>query len=63
MLWRLLKNYQLAKENITKAKERAVGYASPYIHRIIDQQMKWIDMELEGKSATPTVEDVKEIQK
>jgi hypothetical protein len=57
-LWRMLKNYPQAKANITKCKERATGYASPYIHQVIDQQIKWIDMELEGKPATPTVEDV-----
>ena len=57
-LWRILKNYPLALENIKKAKELAIDCAGPYIHEVIDQQMRWTQMEIDGKHAEVSKESV-----
>lgn len=55
-LWRMLKNYPLAMECLQKAKANAEGYASSYIHSIIDRQTNWTQMEIDGKSPGTLVE-------
>jgi tetratricopeptide (TPR) repeat protein len=59
-LWRRLKNYPNAMDNIKKAKELAEGCASPHIHSVIDRQILWIGLELAGKSAGLTKEEFDE---
>lgn len=47
-LWRILKNYPNAKYHIEKAKELADGCVGEHIMGIIDNQLMWVNRELEG---------------